>query len=141
MRYCRIYLALLLHQLLKEPNTSQGVWKIADTFHCSRGFVQNVLHQSSSYVSCLVHFTEVRVVVKIIILQWTYFNLNSSHTTQLCSGSRLSHCELSLLMLCLQEIPELWPLKLLLPTLGQRLSYAVPVEAVPLMEVPGIKQV
>jgi len=49
----RFYLTLILYKLMKE-NT---VWDTAGLFNVTRGFVQNLLTSSSSFASCMVHFT------------------------------------------------------------------------------------
>ncbi|XP_072228155.1 helicase POLQ-like [Leuresthes tenuis] len=50
----RMYLALVLFSLLKETS----VWKVADRFQLSRGFVQVLLSSASAFSSCVLHFTE-----------------------------------------------------------------------------------
>ncbi|XP_029371370.1 helicase POLQ-like isoform X2 [Echeneis naucrates] len=50
----RMYLALVLFSLLKESN----LWRVADRFQLSRGFVQMLLSSSSAFCSCVLHFTE-----------------------------------------------------------------------------------
>ena len=40
-----------------------------------------------------------------------------------------------------QELQEFWPLKLLFEALLKKLSYTASLELVPLMEIPGVKQV
>ena len=52
--YVRFYFAIMLHLLL---NHGRGVWHIANTFQCSRGFLQNLLHQSASYGSSILRFS------------------------------------------------------------------------------------
>lgn len=54
----RMYLALVLFSLLKETN----VWSVAERFQLSRGFVQTLLSSASAFCSCVLHFTEVRLV-------------------------------------------------------------------------------
>ncbi|XP_071402496.1 helicase POLQ-like isoform X2 [Centroberyx affinis] len=50
----RLYLALVLFNLLKETN----LWSVAEKFQLSRGFIQTLLSSSSAFCSCVLHFTE-----------------------------------------------------------------------------------
>lgn len=93
--YVRFYLSLMLYCIVKRT-APDAVWTVAETFHCSRGFVQTLLNTATSFASCLVHFA--------------------------------------------QELPGLWPLTLLLPVIGKKLSYASSVDLAPLLEISGIKQ-
>lgn len=52
-RVRRFYLTLMLYKLLQEHT----VWNVARLFNVTRGFVQNLLTSSSSFASCMVHFT------------------------------------------------------------------------------------
>ena len=56
--YHRFYITLILHSLLKLT-TPDSIWRVADKFHCSRGFLQSIMNSTASYTSCLVHFTAV----------------------------------------------------------------------------------
>ncbi|XP_068670682.1 helicase POLQ-like isoform X1 [Montipora foliosa] len=49
----RFYLTLILHKLMKEHT----IWETAALFNVTRGFVQNLLTSTSSFASCMVHFT------------------------------------------------------------------------------------
>jgi POLQ-like helicase len=92
--YHKFFLSLMLKCLL-QLESSRGVWAVAEEFQCSRGFLQTLLQSSSSFASCLVHFTK--------------------------------------------ELPELWAVHLLLPTLVKRLAFASSIDLVPLLEIPGMK--
>lgn len=48
---------------------------------------------------------------------------------------------LSLCVFLLQELNEFWGVYLLLEAMVKKLSYTASLELVPLMEVPGVKQV
>ena len=48
---------------------------------------------------------------------------------------------LSLIVLLLQELKEFWGVHLLLEAMVKKLSYTASLALVPLMEVPGVKQV
>jgi len=37
------------------------IWDVANLFNVTRGFVQNLLTAASSFASCMVHFTQVRL--------------------------------------------------------------------------------
>ena len=37
------------------------IWDVASLFNVTRGFVQNLLTSASSFASCMVHFTQVRL--------------------------------------------------------------------------------
>ncbi|XP_047425627.1 helicase POLQ-like [Mugil cephalus] len=50
----RLYLALVLFFLLKEPD----LWNVAQRFQLNRGFVQTLLSSASAFCSCVLHFTE-----------------------------------------------------------------------------------
>ncbi|XP_062339918.1 helicase POLQ-like [Osmerus eperlanus] len=50
----RLYLALVLFSLVKETD----LWSVAERFQLSRGFVQTLLSSSSSFCSCVLHFTQ-----------------------------------------------------------------------------------
>ena len=58
MLYHRFYITLILHSLL-NLTTPDSIWRVADKFHCSRGFLQSIMNSTASYTSCLVHFTAV----------------------------------------------------------------------------------
>ena len=58
--YHKFFLSLMLKCLL-QLESSRGVWAVAEEFQCSRGFLQTLLQSSSSFASCLVHFTKVSV--------------------------------------------------------------------------------
>ena len=40
-----------------------------------------------------------------------------------------------------KELPEFWSYSILFEAILQKLSYAATVELIPLMEIPGVKQV
>ena len=48
---------------------------------------------------------------------------------------------MNVIVLHVKELPVLWPLHLLLPAITKKLAYSAHLELVPLMEVPGVKQV
>ncbi|XP_041915107.1 helicase POLQ-like isoform X1 [Alosa sapidissima] len=50
----RLYLALVLHALLKETD----LWSVSERFQLTRGFVQTLLSSSSAFCSCVLHFAE-----------------------------------------------------------------------------------
>uniref|UniRef100_A0A8C2XPP0 Helicase, POLQ like n=1 Tax=Cyclopterus lumpus TaxID=8103 RepID=A0A8C2XPP0_CYCLU len=50
----RMYLALVLFSVLKETS----LWKVAERFQLSRGFVQSLLSSAAAFCSCVLHFTE-----------------------------------------------------------------------------------
>ncbi|KAG5272790.1 hypothetical protein AALO_G00169320 [Alosa alosa] len=50
----RLYLALVLHALLKETD----LWSVSERFQLTRGFVQTLLSSSSAFCSCVLHFVE-----------------------------------------------------------------------------------
>ena len=56
--YHRFYLSLMLHYLLKT-NSPSAIWKVANLFQCSRGFLQSVVNSTASFASCLTYFTQV----------------------------------------------------------------------------------
>ena len=43
--------------------------------------------------------------------------------------------------LLFKELPEFWSYSILFEAILQKLSYAATVELIPLMEIPGVKQV
>ena len=55
--YHRFYLSLILHHLLKTTS-SNTIWRTANYFQCSRGFLQSVMNSTASFSSCLTHFTQ-----------------------------------------------------------------------------------
>ena len=57
----RFYFTLILYKLLKEHT----VWEVAGVFKVARGFVQNLLTSTSSFASCMVHFTGVSTRMNI----------------------------------------------------------------------------
>ncbi|KAL2100019.1 hypothetical protein ACEWY4_004413 [Coilia grayii] len=50
----RLYLALVLHALLKETD----LWSVSERFQLTRGFTQTLLSSSSAFCSCVLHFAE-----------------------------------------------------------------------------------
>ncbi|XP_075277254.1 helicase POLQ-like isoform X1 [Opisthocomus hoazin] len=50
----RLYLSLVLYNLLKETN----IWSVSEKFNMSRGYVQNLLNSAASFTSCVLHFCE-----------------------------------------------------------------------------------
>ena len=56
--YRRFYLSLLLHQLVVRGGGEEGVWRVAEEFNCSRGFVQSLLASTAAHCSCLIRFSE-----------------------------------------------------------------------------------
>ncbi len=66
--YHRFYLSLMLHHLLRA-NSSEGVWSVAERFHCFRGYLQNLINSTAAFASCLVRFTEVCVYVCACVCQ------------------------------------------------------------------------
>ena len=56
--YHQFYITLMLHSLLRA-GSAHAVWVVAEYFHCSRGFLQNIINSTAAFASCLVHFTEV----------------------------------------------------------------------------------
>lgn len=48
----------MLHYLLKA-STPSAIWKVADLFQCSRGFLQAVVNSTTAFASCLTYFTQV----------------------------------------------------------------------------------
>ena len=56
--YHRFYITLILHSLLKLTSF-EALWRVANRFHCSRGFLQSVMNTTASHASCLVMFTAV----------------------------------------------------------------------------------
>ena len=111
----------MLRSLL-QLESSAGVWKVAERFQCSRGYLQGLLQSAASFASCLVHFTQ---VLCMWVCRWVGgWVFNVPHTP-----------------LCVQELPEFWAVHLLLPTLVKRLTYASSADLVPLLEIPGVKHV
>nr|XP_060635284.1 helicase POLQ-like [Anolis sagrei ordinatus] len=50
----RLYLSFILLSLLKETN----IWRVAEKFNLSRGFIQTLLNSASSFSSSVLHFCE-----------------------------------------------------------------------------------
>ncbi|KAI6656818.1 Helicase POLQ-like isoform X1 [Oopsacas minuta] len=55
--YRRFYLALLLYRIV-SGGEGEAVWKVAEEFRCSRGFIQSLLSSSAARCSCLIRFSE-----------------------------------------------------------------------------------
>lgn len=51
----RFYLTLMLYKIVQE----HSLWDVANTFDIPRGFLQSLFSSTSSFASCLVHFTKV----------------------------------------------------------------------------------
>ncbi|XP_046846451.1 helicase POLQ-like [Xenia sp. Carnegie-2017] len=49
----RFYLTLMLYKIINE----HSIWEVAKKFGQSRGFIQSLFTSSTSFASCLVHFT------------------------------------------------------------------------------------
>ncbi|CAB4017489.1 helicase POLQ-like [Paramuricea clavata] len=49
----RFYLTLMLYKIISE----HSIWDVANTFDQPRGFIQSLFTSSTSFASCLVHFT------------------------------------------------------------------------------------
>ena len=62
----RFYLTLMLYKITQEHT----LWDVASTFDIPRGFVQSLFSSSSSFASCLVHFTKVPVFYCSVISAW-----------------------------------------------------------------------
>ncbi|ESO08460.1 hypothetical protein HELRODRAFT_74949, partial [Helobdella robusta] len=77
----RFYLTLMLYQLFKR----NSVWKVAERFQVSRGFLQQLLSSTVSFAACVLHFCQ------DLLINFT---------------KKLSHC-CSLELLPLMEIPGL----------------------------------
>ena len=58
MVYHRFYLSLMLHYVLKA-NSPSAIWKVANLFQCSRGFLQSVINSTASFAVSLTYFTQV----------------------------------------------------------------------------------
>ena len=55
--YRRFYLSLLLHRIMLGGE-EEAIWKVADEFQCSRGFIQSLLASTAARCSCLIRFSE-----------------------------------------------------------------------------------
>jgi len=53
----RLYLALALRRLWQH----ESVWKVAQRFQLTRGYVQNLLQSCASFSHCLARFCEVKL--------------------------------------------------------------------------------
>ena len=104
--YHKFYLSLMLHRLLKV-DSPHGVWSVAEHFHCSRGFLQNLVNSTAAFASCLVHFTEVCACVCSCLLSRYFFGYPPfSHLSLIPSRSSL-RCGLFLCFFL--PSPNAWP--------------------------------
>ena len=55
--YRRFYLSLLLYRIVLGGG-EEAIWKVADEFQCSRGFIQSLLSSTAARCACLVKFSE-----------------------------------------------------------------------------------
>ena len=60
----RFYLTLMLYKIINE----HSFWDVANTFDIPRGFIQSLFSSSTSFASCLVHFTKVIIIIIIMIM-------------------------------------------------------------------------
>ena len=55
--YRRFYLSLLIYRIVARGE-GEALWKVADEFSCSRGFIQSLLSSSAARCSSLIKFSE-----------------------------------------------------------------------------------
>ena len=87
----------MLYKIVQE----HSLWDVANGFDVPRGFLQSLFSSSSSFASCLVHFTKVSLV-RLAVLPSGGLSVSSSVRTCLsvrsfvhpfvCSSVRLSVC-------------------------------------------------
>ncbi|RCN25062.1 hypothetical protein ANCCAN_29228, partial [Ancylostoma caninum] len=118
----RLYIGLLLQEIWKQqPHAA-----VAERFGVDRGWLQNTLQNATSQAAAIAKFSEVTFL---------RFSLTFSIVTFLTTLLTVLLRDSSF-----QKIPSLWPLRLLLPELVQRLSDCVVAELIPLMAIDGVKR-